>query len=894
MSSPIQEDPFCPSGASSSVPSSAPLIPLKSPARDRTRAIRRATSMLGFRSLQSITSLRNLAYGRKGGPRTHSARSAENLFLGKSERPPTICIPSLGGADDTSTLSFPILDDSDFVETTPEALVSAASTPVIRIPFLNEKEVERLHPSNVAPSRDNRLFQQDQRQSQYHLIRIHDATADDEAVDHSVAADGVIKSVEGADANRTLETGFLDVDATDGLGNKGLREARLEMVQNHPSPLSSNPAICGGVGGDDETALQEAVSFSTEVQAQLNSIRGSASTLSQGYGCDLKAAIAAMLESTPMLANEIPLPDSPPTSISTSPTRSPPAIPGTHDASSADSDQLVQLKTQLTALQAANTDLLTLNAAQEGVISTHEATISRHEGKITELSRQLRSKDAEQASLVENFCAEMASRNNENGLLKEERLTMTKRIAELEKIAADLKRQSHFGGQTPVTPLKVAGRSITTGVDETRRNDHGDEDEQESPDRGYASSVSDAASALQFLSSPVSGGPGSSNGAADTPHTIPSSIYSPRSCCDGSTRGLYVATPTPSVRGALSFQMNSPIGDRTACSSSRRQPSVASQLTTGSDMVHGSGYVSERLPEHRDRSLIMDDNKTLAARLAMLAEEKATLAQDLAVAREKLATAENHNSQLKTQAVSQENILNKLADTFTGTVSSSAPLPIPDLPVLTYTTKGSVWLDRVTSSFKYLGLLGFIERDVPRPDPSISTAVEIADWTSRRLRAAIMLKQAVHDDLLEDVLYLCGRRAGVSCSPRNSTIQPPPGTEDPHQLLNLILTLQRTVPASSTDFSWIDRIDSADFDSVEGFASLVICVDKRHSILYGTSADHYDALLPKIQEAMARRFPDFENTRLMFDPVEMVPKKWWQLSIWMAKAVKRHQVGGEL
>lgn len=277
---------------------------------------------------------------------------------------------------------------------------------------------------------------------------------------------------------------------------------------------------------------------------------------------------------------------------------------------------------------------------------------------------------------------------------------------------------------------------------------------------------------------------------------------------------------------------------------------------------------------------------SLAAHLMVRAKQKSKLAKDSVTEDEELAAP---GGDLDMQVGSRESPIQ----------AAPPPVPIPDLPVLTYTKSSEVWLDRVTSAFQYHGLLEFIQRNSPQPDPSMSTAAELAAWSNRRLRAAVLLKNAVEDDILEDVQYLLRRRdkrSSTTSTTSSTSRSPIPSltTEDPHRLLAAILTLRRVLPSSSSDLSWIDRISDDDFtDGVEGFASLVLCVDKRHGARYGTSADHYEALLPRIQENMARRFPELRR-----ESVDGSPRKWLHASkssvtVWMAKAVKRRQVGGE-
>lgn len=511
MSDSLHEDRFAPSAALSNTPTKPlPLTPpsSKSPARDRIRVIQqRATSMFGFRSLQSINSLRSFDYyGRKSSsPRNHkSVRSAaagaaetERLHLiGRNDRLPTICITAPDSTDAASTpLSFPILDDRDFVNTTPEATsTSTSTTTVIRIPLLDANAVRR-HPSPIVPSsRKPRPQYQNHSHSRYHMDHSNGAVLDEQdVIDSNFGTDGVIESAKGvAEDSGTLERKLLDVDTTVRQSMSCPREASPEMLHIDPSPMSLNPpTVDGREGGDDDgqITLRDRVSFSIEVQAKLDAIHGNASTttrplsLFQQHKLNRAVADGMVVSPSTTPAQEVPLPDTPPTSMPSSPTHS--SAPST-EPQVADlfvDEELAQMKFQFAALQAANnTALLTLKAAHEGSIAMHEATIAshestirtqkasivRHEGTIADLSRQLRSRNAEQASLLEYFCAEMASRNKENGVLKLERWNMMGRIAELEQIIESSEVQLRLGGQAPVTTTRVAGRPITIGTDETR------------------------------------------------------------------------------------------------------------------------------------------------------------------------------------------------------------------------------------------------------------------------------------------------------------------------------------------------------------------------------------------------------------------------------------------
>lgn len=283
--------------------------------------------------------------------------------------------------------------------------------------------------------------------------------------------------------------------------------------------------------------------------------------------------------------------------------------------------------------------------------------------------------------------------------------------------------------------------------------------------------------------------------------------------------------------------------------------------------------LSDQLAVHYER--YSKEYQAMTAQLAVLAEDKAQLEKDLIVAREQQVAVAGRNRELEAKLESQLSLV------------QCSMAPIPELPVLTYAKPGAVWFDRVTSSFKYWGLFEFISQ------PDVVTSPSDPTRDAKRLRAAVLLKQAIEDDILEDVIYLRPQRS-ITSGPgggSSSTTSSPHATqttecESPYLLFRTISMLKRTVPTSSMDLKWLDRISDTDFEDIEGFASLVLCLDRRHSKLYGTSVEHYEALVPKIQENMSRRFPDLEKPLADLAPT---PKKWWHLSLWMSRIVKRRQ-----
>lgn len=173
---------------------------------------------------------------------------------------------------------------------------------------------------------------------------------------------------------------------------------------------------------------------------------------------------------------------------------------------------------------------------------------------------------------------------------------------------------------------------------------------------------------------------------------------------------------------------------------------------------------------------------------------------------------------------------------------------------------------------------------------------EVADWSARRMRAVVLLKHAVDDDILEDIQDLYQRRQKGPGQHETKFDKFTPSLEDHHQLLDdhhqlftTIRCLRRIISPSATDLSWLDRIQDSDFEGIEGFTSLFFCIDTRHGVMYRTSADYYNALVPKLQETMTRLFPDLKRGTFALDSAGSLPKKWRKLSVWMTKVVKRWQ-----
>ncbi|KAI7776911.1 hypothetical protein LA080_004338 [Diaporthe eres] len=442
---------------------------------------------------------------------------------------------------------------------------------------------------------------------------------------------------------------------------------------------------------------------------------------------------------------------------------------------------------------------------------------------IDDLRGQLRAKDTEHARLAEQMRAEAAA-------LKEEKWTLLGRVAELE-----LMQQAEFGEQAP------GGREGTV----------------------YAASVRSGAP-------PPSSHNGSEAGRCSIGgYGTPGSIYSGRGDAGGYGKGGRVRNPYHSG--------SSSVVTASARSYVRRRASNAeSDLTAASLAEEELDILSDQLVAHHQQH---------GEERQALAEQLVALEGDLAATRRQRDRAERRNRDLEARLAAQMALVRHHSMAISKAPAAAPPPPIPDLPVLTYAKVGLVWFDTVMSAFKYWALSEFISQ----PDETLFAATD-PDREGRRLRAVVLLKRAMDEDILDDIMYLQNQKCITApTTPSAAGFQPqglPPEIESPYFLFHTAAILKRTMPSSLTDFGWLDRIGDADFEGIEGFASLVNILNRRHSQLYGTTADHYDALIPKIQENMSRRFPDLEKS--LMDPGS-APKKWWHLALWMSRMVKRRQ-----
>lgn len=442
---------------------------------------------------------------------------------------------------------------------------------------------------------------------------------------------------------------------------------------------------------------------------------------------------------------------------------------------------------------------------------------------IDDLRGQMRAKDAEHARLAEQARAEAAA-------LKEEKWTLLGRVAELE-----LMQQAQVGGHEGTV---------------------------------YAASVRSGAPAPSSRMGSEAGR--CSIGGYETP----GSIYSLRGGGNGEGEGG--GDDRSRRKRCLYHSASSSVVTASARSYVRRRASVAeSDLTAASLAEEELDILSDQLVAHHQQH---------GQEREAMAEQLVALEGDLAATRRQRDRAERRNRDLEARLATQMALVrhHSMASSKAPTPPPPPP-PIPDLPVLTYAKVGLVWFDTVMSAFKYWGLSEFISQ----PDETLFAATD-PEREGRRLRAVVLLKRAMDEDILDDVMYLQNQKC-ISAPPSPAMGQPqglPPEIESPYFLFHTAAILKRTVPSSLTDFGWLDRIGDADFEGIEGFASLVNILNRRHSQLYGTTADHYDALIPKIQENMSRRFPDLEKS--LMDPGS-APKKWWHLALWMSRMVKRRQ-----
>ncbi|KAJ4417741.1 hypothetical protein N0V82_006015 [Gnomoniopsis sp. IMI 355080] len=837
------------------------LSPDQSPARsNRARAVRlrQATSMLGLRSLQGISHLRSLttlphkARDRSASNNSGSSRSVASR-KGTRERPLVIGWPVLLDNDGESTnavLERPILASRiDNEKPTVPLPMLESRLPMISARSLDMDALDKLRAPTLARTArvksPEECIDTDRRNAGW-TEGVFQGSTDGDTADNSSA-----KRVGGVEIWESV-----DID----------HDALQDALEDDPKPLDSNPT---SEHDEDEPRTPWTTMSSTVGEPELTEAMASYWQRSRSPSpCTvprrrLRSISLATASAFGGTAEQTSLPSSP--------------VPGPNsmlDKQPCACDTVPRLRKQLANLSACSSALLALQAAHEETIAilhdnlrNQDTTISRQENAIADLTWQAQAKETEQVSIIENLCAEIASESREIAKLGEDKWYLMGRVEELELKMATIEDPLGRNRQEPVKPREA---TLQGSVPRTA-NGMGVGDTQDDVDEVKSESLE--ASPHSASNSPKSDPAANSEDTTETPSATLSSLSSP--CTN---RSLYAMTPTKGTRQASDVCIsNHDVGQRGLLTSPHCE-SKHSRLINTFGTKEGSNVAHQYSRQSRD-------GQTMAAQAVLGA--KVILDERLAGAQEKLATSEAHNAELQAQVACQGTLIQQLTCMSAGSTSTSpAHLPIPDLPVLKYTTSATVWADRVRSAFAYLGLLDFIQRDVPQPGLSTWDATEVTDWTTRRLRAVVLLKQAVDDDILEDVLYLQGRNE--TTPDERAHIQSTPAMDDPYQLLNTITSLRRIISATATDLSWLDRIRSADFNGIESFTSLVLCVDRRHGVMYGTAADHFEALLPKLQETMAKFFPEMKGS--MFpDDSDSGLRKWRQLPIWMAKVVKRRQ-----
>jgi hypothetical protein len=134
-----------------------------------------------------------------------------------------------------------------------------------------------------------------------------------------------------------------------------------------------------------------------------------------------------------------------------------------------------------------------------------------------------------------------------------------------------------------------------------------------------------------------------------------------------------------------------------------------------------------------------------------MAAQLVAMEGDLAATRRQCNRAERRSHDLKAQLTTQVALIRH--HSLAAPPAPAPTPPIPDLPVLTYAKVGFVWFDTVRSAFKYWGLSEFISQ----PDETLFAETD-PDREGRRLRAVVLLKRAMDDDILDDVMYLQNQR----------------------------------------------------------------------------------------------------------------------------------------
>lgn len=889
-----------------------------SPPPSRSAGLRHATSMFGLRSLQNLrlhhhgreNSLHEDHTSSKGNNKADVAdppesRVAPPRWLDRRDihevpRPRTSPLERSAGA-----LAFPLCSHGPagvmFVEAKHKVLRKSMTTD--QLPHLRHRQrqtticIETLRPDGVCRS-------------------IGTTTSPDVAVLTKVVDNTGIESIMGSDGGESACRGSFSFEDNDveTRGRRGREWQRKRSFYLHPGPLNSNPTR-----NDDDSTPRATTSFTAEMQAKLNDIRGSlinriGRPTSRWWEDEASGGRPrrSLTPPTPKVEHEDP------------PTLSFVPVTPVVRASAIFGEPELFVHQQLADLKSENITLKSLKKLHEAAMSTlreekltlvdqkavleatileseskiraQQATLDRQDSTISKLSHQLSSRDAEQGALVATFATELASRDNELIALKNEKWTLQRNANELEQMIAQTEAQlqqwGRMGRRIPRRPRMSSvgdaegdvSAAFSPGGDANSADDRGGQSSTEN----HVDIGGETANGLITLDAPAAGSLKGSVGDMGSPASSFNSPFTPGTSPSNSLSGWAATTLPCHIRPSFNFQStptpNTSTPDNnlqnSAASissgrrpSSRRRRSLSSQTTAVAMAEDNTMTVASRPQTSHDQP--HQRGQTVTVHQRALAAENFEVEKIFMLRLNKQASLNELNILGSTKGVSRMASVAKFVQN-----SPSLPiLPSPstlELPILMYGRSLTVWLDRVVTTFKYLNLSSFLR-------PSNTAAAN----TSERLRAAIILKNAVNDDILEDVLFLLSRKETQS----NSTQTEPTNSssECPHLLLSAILAIHGLVSGSPSEVGWVDRISEAELGGVEDFASLVLCIDKRRNTIFGSTAEPHDSILPKIQESVAQRVPEVDNP-VQFNIVGSPgPKNKSQLSAWMGGLVKRRQ-----
>lgn len=889
-----------------------------SPPRSRSVGLRYATSMFGLRSLQSLrlhhhgreNSLYEDHISSQGHSKADAADPPESRVapprwldrrdLNEVPRPRTSPMERIAG-----THSIPSCSHGPagvmFVEAKHRVLGQSMTTD--QLPHLCHRQrqtttyIEMLRPDGVCRGTGIKMSPD---------VTVLTKFADNTGTESILGSNGGEQVCRGSSS-------FED-NHVETRGRRGREWQRTRSFHLHPGPLNSNPTR-----NDEDSTPQATTSFTAEMQAKLSDIRGSlinriGRPTSRWWEDEASGGRPrrSLTPPAPKVDREEPAILS---SVPATPVVRASAIFGEPELFV--HQQLADLKSENITLKSLkrlheatmstlreekltlvdqNTRLEATILESESRIGAQQATMDRQDSTISRLSHQLSSRDAEQATLVANFATELASRDNELMALKDEKWTLQRKANELEQMIAQTEAQlQQWGRMGRRIPRKLRMSSLGDAEGDVSAafspgggaNAAGDGGAQSSTEN-HADIRSETANGLMMLDAPAAGSLKGSVGDMGSPAPSFNLPFTPGTSPSNSLSGWAATTSPYHIRPSFNFQ-------------SAATPNTSSPDHSLQDLA--ASIASGRRPSSRRRrslssqttavAMVEDDTMTVISRpqtshdqphqkgQAVSAHQRALAAENLGVEKtfmprlNKQVSLNELNILGSTKGVSRMASVAKLVPN-SPSLPTLPSLSTPELPVLTYGRSLTVWLDRVVTTFKYLNLSSFLR-------PSDTTTGN----TSERLRAAIILKLAVNDDILEDVLFLLSRKETQSNSTQTESTNS--ASECPHLLLSAILAIHGLVSGSPSEVGWVDRISEAELGGVEDFASLVLCIDKRRNTIFGSTAEPHEGMLPKIQESVAQRVPEMNNP-LQFNIVGSPgPKKKSHLSAWMGGLVKRRQ-----